>query len=58
MTIVVMSYMNEWERTIEAIEKHAEFADGAGGVSIAVFWMTRRELFPAEYKQYKRQNNL
>ena len=51
-----MSYMNEWEQTIEAIEKHAEYADGAGGLAIAAFWMTRKELFPAEYKQYKMQN--
>ena len=52
ITILVMSFMEEWDRTINAIREHQKQADGAGGIAVACFWMNRQELFPVSYRRY------
>jgi len=52
-TVLVMSFVDEWDRTIDAIKEHERHADGAGGIAIAAFWMAREALFPENCRRYK-----
>lgn len=47
--IVVLSILDEWDRTIRAYRKHFVQTDGAGGTCKAGFLATRAHLYPKKY---------
>lgn len=58
-TVLVLSAIDEWERSIPAILKHFEKGtDGAGGIAESSFWGTRKQLYPEELRQYVKQFHL
>jgi hypothetical protein len=48
-TIIVLSTLDEWERSIRAFRKHFVHTDGAGGSCKANFETIRAHLFPEKY---------
>ena len=46
---VVLAFVDEWDRTVSAVESHFTATDGAGGFNHAAFWETRQFLFPRSY---------
>lgn len=48
-TIVVLSVLDEWDRTIRAYRKHFIHTDGAGGSCMVGFRQTRAYLYPQKY---------
>lgn len=53
-TIVVLSTLDEWERSIRAFRKHFIHTDGAGGDCKAGFATTRAYLFPKKYEKMRK----
>jgi hypothetical protein len=51
----VLSFIDEWDRTIPAIRAHFVLADGAAGISLGLFWLTREYLFPRSYKKFQQK---
>lgn len=50
--VVVLSYLDEWDRTIpEVIEHFANGADGAAGSCLYSFWKRRKLLFPESFER-------
>ena len=55
-SLVTLSYVDEWERTIEAYHSHfANGTDGAGGDAKYAFLLKREYLFPQSYHKLKKQ---
>ena len=52
-TIVVLSVLDEWDRTIRAFRKHFVHTDGAGGTCKASFMGTRAYLYPKKYAEMR-----
>jgi hypothetical protein len=51
-TVVVLAYLDEWERTVPAIvDFYSEGADGAAGSCRRHFYSTRETYFPETYWQ-------
>jgi hypothetical protein len=53
-TIVVLSTLDEWERSIRAFRKHFIHADGAGGSCKTGFETIRAYLFPEKYQRMRK----
>lgn len=53
-TIIVLSTLNEWDRTVRAFRKHFVFTDGTGGSCKHAFMGTRKLLYPIQYGQYRK----
>ena len=53
-TIVVLSTLDEWDRSIRAFRKHFIHNDGAGGSCMAAFQATRAHLFPKKYEEMRK----
>ena len=51
--IVVLSILDEWERTIRAFRKHFVRTDGAGGTCMSGFKATRSYLHPKKYAEIR-----
>ena len=51
--IVVLSTLNEWDRSIRAFRKHFVHTDGAGGECKLSFLATRAYLYPKEYAEMR-----
>ena len=49
----VLAYMDEWERSAPAVDAHFTQTDGAGGINLGDFWVTRQYYFPRNYLRYK-----
>ena len=49
---VVLSYVDEWERSVPAVDAHFTQTDGAGSINNGDFWATRQNLFPGNYLRY------
>ena len=49
-TIVVLSVIDEWDRTIKAFRKHFIHTDGAGTTAMVKFKATRAHLYPEKYR--------
>ena len=49
--IYAMAYVDEWSQTILAIEQQEKHVDGAMGVELGGFWITREQLFPKSYRE-------
>ncbi len=52
-TIVVLSVLDEWDRTIRAFRKHFVHTDGAGGTGKSGFKATREYLYPKKYAKMR-----
>jgi len=52
-SIVVLSTLDEWDRTIRAYRKHFVRTDGAGGMCKAGFRRVRRYLYPQNYTELR-----
>ena len=52
---VVLAFIDEWERTVAAVESHFTATDGAGGMNRAAFWEIRQFLFPRRYLQFRQK---
>jgi hypothetical protein len=48
----IMSYFDEWDKTIEAYEKYSG-GDGAAGEASYVCTVTRKALYPEKFKEWK-----
>jgi hypothetical protein len=44
--VVALAFIDEWDKSIDAIKKHFARSDGAGSIARANFWWTREYLFP------------
>lgn len=53
-SIIVLSTLDEWDRSIRAFRKHFVHTDGAGGSCKAAFQATRAYLFPGEYEKMRK----
>ena len=54
-SVLVLSFINEWDRSIPAINEHFESgADGSAATALDSFWVTREYLYPREFKKYKK----
>jgi len=53
-TIVVLSTLDEWDRSIRAYRKHFVRTDGAGGLCMVGFRTTRAYLYPRKYKEMRK----
>lgn len=52
--VIVLSFMDEWDRSIKAVNSHFLVAEGAGVDRQAAFWGRRKLLFPRSYLTYRR----
>lgn len=52
-TIVVLSFIDEWDRTVRAFRKHFVRTDGAGGTCKHFFQTTRKYLYPKKYEKMR-----
>ena len=52
--ILVVSFLNEWDKTIRMIKTHEAQADGAGGLAVASFWETRQHFYPQRTRRFRR----
>lgn len=53
-SLVTLSYLDEWDRTIEAYHNHFRHGtDGAGGDAKRSFWEKRKRLFPRQYRKFR-----
>ncbi|MGI9240056.1 MAG: hypothetical protein ACR2RV_04610 [Verrucomicrobiales bacterium] len=52
-SIVVLSVLGEWDRTIRAFRKHFVRTDGAGGTCMAGFLAVRAYLYPKKYAEMR-----
>ncbi|MEZ5327193.1 MAG: M56 family metallopeptidase [Verrucomicrobiales bacterium] len=43
---VPLGFIDEWDETVAAHEKHFARTDGTGGIADSLFWIRRRVLFP------------
>jgi hypothetical protein len=50
--IVVLSCIDEWDRSIRAFLKHFVHTDGAGAECLSGFMDTRAYLYPKQYKKH------
>lgn len=48
-SIIVLSTLDEWDRSIRAFRKHFVFTDGTGGAAKRGFMATRAYLYPKKY---------
>lgn len=53
-TIVVLSTLDEWDRSIRSYRKHFVHTDGAGGLCMVGFRTTRAYLYPRKYKEMRK----
>ncbi len=53
LTIVILSAVDEWDRTIKAFRKHFFRTDGAGATCYYSFRETRQYLYPDRYSDYR-----
>lgn len=51
--VVSLSFINEWDRSLPAIQRHFVRSDGAGSIARVTFWMLRAYLFPADYRKFQ-----
>jgi predicted Ser/Thr protein kinase/tetratricopeptide (TPR) repeat protein len=51
--VVALSFIDEWDRSIKAVNAHFTATDGAGGMAEAAFWQTRAYLFPRQMLEFK-----
>lgn len=49
---VPLGFIDEWEVTIAAHEKHFAWTDGAGGIAEGLFWLRRQCLFPEHFSAF------
>jgi len=52
-TPMILSVLNEWDRTIKAFKKHFHVADGAAAANMDHFHSIRNYLYPDEYSKHK-----
>ncbi len=52
-SIVVLSTLDEWDRSIRAFRKHFIRSDGAGAACMNGFRLTRAYLYPKKYQEYR-----
>ena len=50
---VPLGFIDEWELTMGAHEKHFAQTDGAGAVAAMLFWEQRKHLFPENYARFQ-----
>ena len=51
--VCVLSFIDEWDRSIKAVNSHFLATDGAGGDCMNSFWARRMLLFPRHYLEFK-----
>jgi tetratricopeptide (TPR) repeat protein/predicted Ser/Thr protein kinase len=51
--VVALSFIDEWDRSIKAVNAHFTATDGAGGMAEAAFWQTRAYLFPRQMLEFQ-----
>lgn len=51
--ILVLSFVDEWDRSIRAFRKHFVRTDGAGGTCKYFFTTTRKYLYPKQYAKLR-----
>ena len=51
--VFVLAFLDEWDRSIKAVNSHFLLLDGAGGDCKNMFWARRMLLFPRNYLVYK-----
>ena len=54
-TIIILSAINEWDRSIKAFKKHFYVIDGAGGANYRGFLEVRSYLYPEHYLRHKKE---
>lgn len=55
-SVVTLSYLDEWDRTMKAYETHfAQGTDGAGGDAKYAFKLRREYLFPHHFRKYEKR---
>ncbi|MCB1132870.1 MAG: tetratricopeptide repeat protein, partial [Verrucomicrobiae bacterium] len=52
-TVVALSFVDEWDRSVKAVNAHFIATDGAGGLGENAFWCTRFYLFPRGLLGYR-----
>jgi hypothetical protein len=55
-SVLVLSFIDEWDRTISAAQAHFVRADGTGGICHGLFWLSRAYLFPESYKRFQQKS--
>lgn len=53
-TIIILSTLNEWDRSVKAFRKHFYIADGAGAFCYHGFKNVRRYLYPDEFANHEK----
>lgn len=48
-----LSFIDEWDRSIKAVNAHFTVSDGAGGIVQGLFWLSRAYLFPRQMLEFK-----
>jgi tetratricopeptide (TPR) repeat protein/predicted Ser/Thr protein kinase len=48
-----LSFIDEWDRSIKAVNAHFTVSDGAGGIVQGLFWLSRAYLFPRRMLEFK-----
>ena len=52
--LIPLAFIDEWEVTVAAYEKHfSKGTDGAGGLAADFFWLERQCLFPEAFDRYR-----
>lgn len=54
-TIIILSAINEWDRSIKAFKKHFYVIDGSGGANYDGFLAVRGALYPDLYSKHKEE---
>jgi hypothetical protein len=54
-TIIILSAIDEWDRSIKAFKKHFYVIDGAGGANYRGFINVRGHLYPDQYLKHKKE---
>jgi len=54
-TIIVLSAIDEWDRSVRAFKKHFYVIDGAGGENYRGFFNVRSFLYPKKYAKHKEE---
>ena len=48
-----LAFIDEWDRSIKAVNAHFTVSDGAGGIVQGLFWLSRAYLFPRQMLEFK-----
>lgn len=53
MSIAIMGMIDEWDRTIDSVWRHAAHSDGAAGTTLTMSFEWKRHLYPESFAKFR-----